>query len=426
MKFNLVLALSLYVQSISGFSYPASAGSLINVDEYSQRDVYSMVDWATNYGVQKADGIELTSYDGQDYEVVTQQNVPAGTPVVFVPNDLIFASYKAAQEFGGALQMSENELMQKNAGHKIPLFRIFVKILAEYEKADSSAWYPWLNSTPRMYNTGVSMTYACYDVLPPYAAWLALSERQTFVKFQDAIKHTAGTLLSQNTVTDVNLLKWAYNVAATRSIEWNGERCIAPMADMFNHGTETDIDITIDEQGNCMAYTSKDVQAGSPLRISLGDPTNPSHLFATYGFLDESSPATFCKVMHLENEMRELGYEFSNLLFYKDTGDISPEVYDVVLYGELKKYDPNTAQQYGQAVLNGDEATKSQFQQQYWQYTKEALQQHVDSFLIDLDKLSTKAMSYNPQTHPRAPVILRHNGFVRETFMRVKQNLDNM
>ena len=119
----------------------------------------------------------------------------------------------------------------------------------------------------------------------------------------------------------------------------------------FNHGTETEVEVNFDDGGNCNVYASKDIPAGSPLRMSLGDPTNPSPLFATYGFLDESSPATFCKMMDKRDEMQALGYDFSNLLFYKDTGDISPEVYDVVLYSLLGNADPGLQQAFYQYLL---------------------------------------------------------------------------
>jgi hypothetical protein len=421
-KFNFFFVLSYFAKSASAFSYQATGG-LVNLDETIQRDVNSMVDWATSCGVQKADGFELTSYDGSDYQAVTQQNLAAGTPVLFIPSDMVFSSNKAAQEYGGALSESENQLANGNLQEYIPLYRVFVKILAEYQQGEASPWYPWLNSLPRTYYNGASMTSACFDCLPPYAAWLALTERVNLSNFKKAVKYAP---LDEGIVNNDQILAWAYNVAATRSVEWNGERILAPMADMFNHGAESDVDISFDEEGNCNVYTSQNVGAGYPLRTCLGDPTNPSPLFATYGFLDESSSATFCKTMHLMDEMQELGYTFSNLLFYKDTGDISTEVYDVVLYGVLKKNDPGLAQQFSQAVINGDEATKSQFQEQYWPYTKEALQEHVDGTLTDLDRLSSLAQSYDPRTHPRAPVILQHNAFVKETFMNVKRTLDNM
>jgi len=76
--------------------------------------------------------------------------------------------------------------------------------------------------------------------------------------------------------------------------------------------------------------------------------------------------------------------------------------------------------------MNGDEATKGQFQEQYWQYTKEELQQHVDGLLGDLDQWSQTASGYDLQTHPRVPLILQHNAFVKDTFLKVKAKLDYM
>jgi len=198
------------------------------------------------------------------------------------------------------------------------------------------------------------------------------------------------------------------------------------MGDMFNHGTETEVDINYDEEGNCMVYASRDVPAGSPLRMSLGDPTNPSPLFAKYGFLDDSSPATFCKVMHLMTEMQELGYDFSDLLFFKETGEISAQVYDVVLYSILKKNDPGSLQGFYDAVVNGDFDTKNQYLEEYYPSIVDSLREHVDGTLRELDQLSGVAQSYDPSTHPRVPVILQHNAFVKDTFLKVKSQLDNM
>lgn len=426
MKINLQLALLALISAssaVDAFSFQATGG-LVDLSDNAQRDVGTMSQWAEGYGVQKGDGFDITSYDGQDYMAVTQADMPAGSPVLYVPSDLVFSSSKAAAEFGGALQEAESQLVNANLQEFIPLFRVFVKVLIEYEKGAESPWYPWMNSLPRQYYNGASMTSACFDCLPPYAAWLALTERINLTNFKKASKFLP--LSNQQIASDDSILAWAYNVAVTRSIEWNGERLIAPMADFFNHGADTEVDISYDNDGNCVVYSSRDVPAGSPLRMSLGDPTNPSPLFATYGFLDESSTATFCKLMHMMDEMNQLGYSFSNLLFFKETGDISAEVYDVVLYSVLLKNDPGTAQAFYQAVTGGDEATKNQFHEQYFQYTKEELQKHVDTTLQDLDRLSQLARSYDVRTHPRVPVILQHNAFVKETFLKVKQNLDNM
>ena len=47
----------------------------------------------------------------------------------------------------------------------------------------------------------------------------------------------------------------------------------------FNHHYDPEVAISYDEQGNCIAYTTRDVSAGSELRISYGFVTNPSALF---------------------------------------------------------------------------------------------------------------------------------------------------
>ena len=78
---------------------------------------------------------------------------------------------------------------------------------------------------------------------------------------------------NEEVLANVTVLKWAYNVALTRSTEYNGERVIAPMADMFNHGTETEVEISYDGNGDCYAVAQFDIPAGSPLRVSYGDPT---------------------------------------------------------------------------------------------------------------------------------------------------------
>lgn len=404
-------------------SFGASLYATIDIDENAPRDVASMEEWATNCGVQKAEGFQLISGDGgQDFSVTTARDLPAGSPVLFVPSQIMILSSNM-QEYGEQLAPAEDLLVQAGLGDQIPLFRLFVKILVEYEKGDQSPYFPWLNSLPRRYNNGASMTYACFDCLPPYVAWLSKQERSTFKQFHKVLHHIP--FFDGITIFDRHLVKFAYNVAVTRSFDsMNGEVLIAPMADMFNHGAETEVEINFDEEGNCIVYTARDVPAGSPLRVSLGDSTNPSPLFARHGFLDESSPGTFCKIMHLQREMRELGLEFSDLLFYNN-GDISGEVWDLMLYSVLAT-DPNLQQGFYQACMSGDTETKNSYHQQYFPYSLEALQKHVDKTLKVLGTLSARANSYDRSTHPRIPVILKHNKFVKSTFLRVKAHLDAM
>lgn len=262
-------------------------------------------------------------------------------------------------------------------------------------------------------------------LLPPYAAELALGEKLRQSQFFATLNEVP--FLSLETRKNFDLAKWAYSVVHTRYLDMSdGDICLVPMADMFDHSAEPNAYIQFDEAGSCCAYAACDISAGEPLRISYGDPCNPSKLMARYGFLDDSLRAQFCKILINDPspELVNLGYDHSRLLFY-DTGDISEEVWDVVLYQELKK-SPEKQQAFYNAHMSGDAATKQSYHEQYFPQTLAALQKHVDYLLIELDELATHSRRYNVEQHPRLPLILRHNAFVRGTFERVQENLDDM
>lgn len=174
-----------------------------------------------------------------------------------------------------------------------------------------------------------------------------------------------------------------------------------------------------------MVTAMDNIAAGSPLTISLGDPTNPSPLFATYGFLDDDCPAIFCKAMDLE-EMDELGLGFKDLLISTDAGEVSPQVWDLFLYKLLRNNGDENFPAFFEACRSGDEGTKQQIHGQYFPYTLEALKEHVNNILQTVDALTMKARSYDTNTHPRVPVIVAHNELVKRTFLKVQQQLAAM
>lgn len=303
-----------------------------------------------------------------------------------------------------------------------------VKILAEYEKGQESPFYPWLNSLPRQYFNGVSMTDACFACLPPYAGWLASTERINYGHFAAALRY-GYVPLDPNTLNDDTVVKWAYNVALTRFHEiWSPSRqkLIAPLVDFINHGAEANCEITVDQMGNFNVAALWDIQPGSPLTISLGDPTNPTPIFATYGFLPNDCSTIFCKAMHLDAQIKELGYDFKDLLFQTETGEISPQVWDVFLYKILQDNDQGASENFFVACKTNDEGTKQQYLQQYQEYTLDALKQHVYGILQDVEQLTAQAQSYDLQTHPRVPVIVAHNTLVSQTFTMTAALLEQM
>lgn len=341
----------------------------------------------------------------------------------------MYASFVQAEAV--LIQVDEFAAMKgKNSDsyYRLPLFRLMVRILAEWEKGQDSVYFPWLNSLPRQFYNGASMTKRCFECLPPYAGWLASNERINYGHFNMALKQ-GYVPLNPETIQNREVVKWAYNVALTRFHEiWQPDRqkLIAPMADMLNHAAEHNCEITFDYEGNCQVTALYDIPAGSPLTISLGDPTNPTPIFAQYGFLPQDCTTIFCKAMHLEKEINELGYEFSELLIQTETGEIAPKVWDVFLYDLLQKSDPGSAQQFGIACQNNDEETKQYYNDQYYAYTLEALKDHVYGILESAEKLTYKAQNYDLETHPRVPVIVAHNNLVMETFGMTANLLSQM
>jgi hypothetical protein len=76
--------------------------------------------------------------------------------------------------------------------------------------------------------------------------------------------------------------------------------------------------------------------------------------------------------------------------------------------------------------MAGDEASKQNNHEKYYSQTLKALQKHVDYLVQELDELSEMSWRKDVERHPRLPLLLQHNDFVRGTFELVQQNLDGM
>ena len=85
--------------------------------------------------------------------------------------------------------------------------------------------------------------------------------------------------------------------------------------------------------------------------------------------------------------------------------------------------DPETQQAFYQAHMNGDEETKAEIHEYYYEQTSAALQEHITTFLQELEETSQIGATKDVNEHPRLPLILSHNAFVKETFERVQANL---
>jgi hypothetical protein len=79
------------------------------------------------------------------------------------------------------------------------------------------------------------------------------------------------------------------------------------------------------------------------------------------------------------------------MLFYP-TGDVCPEIFDVLSYLILGEKNRQGQKVFYDACLNGDECTKSTYLNEYYYEIYARIKKHVDKFSKDLGDLKAKAV----------------------------------
>lgn len=70
----------------------------------------------------------------------------------------------------------------------------------------------------------------CYECVPPLVFSLARKEKVKFDNYFDALQKV--DILSPELKSNIDIAKWAFNVATTRSFGPDNDKYIAPSADM--------------------------------------------------------------------------------------------------------------------------------------------------------------------------------------------------
>lgn len=225
----------------SNLKIASTAFNTIDIEESTVRDIGSMDEWATACGVQRAAGFQLAVTNGPQQEqqgepmdvgVITTENLPKSSPVILVPADMILSGSRAREELG-PIRVAEEVLQSTNESDQLLQWYLFVKVLTEYQRGIDSPWYPWLNSLPRFFSNGASMTHlCCSECLPPLVGQLAIRERTRFSRFTRALRDVE--FLDDSIKQNRKLAKWAFAVVYTRLVEDTntGDVKVVPMADM--------------------------------------------------------------------------------------------------------------------------------------------------------------------------------------------------
>ena len=407
--------------------------TVMSVERTAQREVGQFINWAAQSGIQQAEGFCLMDYvmdENEEYYAATSTGGSQGSSVLYVPGELILSASRIAQETQGYADDALKLLQNNGMIHLSQQFLLFLQVLLIYQQGDQSPHFPWMSALPRKWNTAVSMDKFCMSCLPPYIKSLCQEKRDQLDAFHLALQEFQH--ISPEIKGNDDLMKFAYNVVFTRSFPSasDGDLKLIPMVDMINHGYPGNVELAYDENGGCGVVLARDVAPGEPLLLSYGEPSNPSRLLATYGFLSESASTTNCKLMfkNPSQELIDVGYDPSRMLFETATGAVSQEVWDVLLYSRLEKKPElaDAARAFHQASISGDNQTKNAIHGQYFRHTCGALMRHIDHILIEVHDLTVKMNAYDSSKHPRLPLLRRHHEMVTSTFKKVKANVEQM
>jgi SET domain len=434
------------VRAVDGLSMPAyGANQRISTDKTTPRNIGNFEQWAESCGIQRDPSVELRINNGGNVKFSNADDdwcltigggsggAQQGQTVISIPSEMALSAARTSEEYGPYVGDCMTILQRYDLPDEVyGPFYLFLKLLVEYELGTDSPYYPWLNALPRKFNTAVAMDDFCLSCLPPYILGVCHQERHQSKAFTEAVQ--LFDYIADETKGDEQLLKWAYNIVMTRCFPSSDgyDVQIVPFADMINHGYPDNCAVVNNAQttGTIDVVLTDDIRSGSSeteLCFSYGPPTNPSALLAKYGFLDTLAPATFCKMVfnNPSQELVDVGYDPTKMLFYCSSGDIDPVVWDVLLFSRLERkreYD-GFKNAFYEACMNGDENTKQQIHQQFLAETNKAMLLHIDHILAEVAELTVKMNAYDAAKHPRLPLLRQHHAMVTSTFQKVRSQL---
>ena len=406
--------------------------------EASGRDIVAFESWASGSGVLKENGFVLSENDNGDWSVAINDALTLGDPlgdrVLQVPSSLVLSSSTIRKEktIMDKTSTAMEFLTKKKLENQANQFLLWLKILQEFEKGEDSILHPWLRSLPRKFSNAICMDEVELDCLPPFAWSLATIEILHMDSFIEALHMTRG-IISQQTMDDSELLRWAFNVVFTRCWGQDGDdddadrKDIVPMGDMFNHGHPGNVFVHYDENGNCNIILKDDMLPGSPLQLSYGFETNPYRFLVVFGFVDESQKTIYSQLLSKNPSKRhvEMGYDVSAMTFDTTDGSFTEEVWDFLLFSLLEQV-PELQEVYYKAHISGDKSTKDSLRRKFYLETCIMLKKHVDKTLLEMKKLIDKVDQQDMSKHELLPMIRKNNVFVAQTFSKVKYRVDRM
>ena len=330
-----------------------------------------------------------------------------------------------------------------------PEFFLMLRLLQEVRAANAEQQQnnggigmlgPWLDSLPAEFDMGIYFDEVERGYLPQLASKLLDLQERQLAAFRRACDALAGhderhaALFEAGDIDDGadDIVKWAFSIVFSRS--WRSpsnpeDARIVPLADNFNHGEEANVIVEEPEgEGGATTVVLKtDVERDTELKLSYGPGYDPSRFLIIFGFFDETVREVFCGVAFTDpsEELVQLGATDRSAMIYRDDGAISNAVWDSTLHVTLSQK-PDEQKAFYEARINDDAETFQALHRKYRLEIALSLKNHAEAvlnteYLVPSDQELSKI---DVKKHPRLPMILKHNRFMRKVFGNVKDRLE--
>ena len=411
----------------------------------NDRNIDSLIDWASEGNVQFSPAVSLsTTNDQDDIGLVLKKSLKASESALSVPRSIIFDSQDILLEWQVQLEQSIHYISSTGFDDSKLNFVLLVKVLHEYSLGEKSQWYPWLQSLPKTFHTGINMDAIELSCLPNFGIALAEYERKKLEIFSEALERiSVGSSFFSGLSLKDETIAWAFNVVQTRSWTYEGDSLnerpiIVPLGDLLNHREPANVfveDKLTSDSIHFKLTQDMDLSSSSSmseLYLSYGL-ENPYRFLVIFGFFDPTMPEIFCEILfsNPSKEMIFLGCDDRSKMVYgtKD-GSISDTVWDVVLYSLLDQL-PEVQKAFYSSHMEGDYHMKNMIHDKYVMETSLALRKHVMKTLSELknalyesDTIIEAISDKINEEHPRLAMIHDHNMFLFKTFDKVRQRID--
>jgi len=237
----------------------------------NNRDMATLSEWSRGCDVVLADGVELTEDLLGDWSLTTTKSIQRGSSIMTVPGEVIltsgitgdsYAPYYSETDMKNVKAWMESELESGPQAKQdyLPEYMLVYKLLREVYMGENSRWYPWLQSLPTTFSTGLyldevernhvermtgdyikiqrSQYQACLDL---FQKFVSSQESQSlipteFLQWMLSLQQDG----SSEDVSFDKLVQWAYSIVFTRS--WRSpdrtQAQIVPLGDLANHDSQ--------------------------------------------------------------------------------------------------------------------------------------------------------------------------------------------